>query len=466
MGLAVVGMRGLLALNPGNLPRTENVGVDLSVLLFTVGVAVATSVLFGLAPAIQGSRAELRGALASGGARAGRGAGHGTRNTLLVMQLALALVLAAGSGLLLRSFSRLRDVDPGFDAAQVVSMRVSPPASRYPQPEHIRAFYERVVERLDGVPFFSSVGTTTGVPLFGSLRFAFEIVGRPPVTNNDVPSGLFRIVSDDYFSTMGIPVVQGRTFMTADRDGSPSVIVVNQSLVRTHFAGEDPLGQSMDVGSGSANCPCEIIGVVGDVKQYGLTDEPVQGYYLPASQAVWQSRVLVARTTAETSVAMAALREAVASVDPDLAGYNAETMEERLADAVAQPRFNTVMLGVFAAVALSLAMVGVFGVMSYNVNQRVHEIGVRVALGAGDGRVVRLVVGRALALAAIGVTIGLVVAGATTRFLSGMLFGVEPGDPLTFGLVALLLTAVAALAAYVPARRAARVDPVAALRGE
>ena len=466
VGFAVVGLRLLLVLNPGDLPRVENIGIDFVVLFFTLGIAVTTGAVFGLVPAIQGSRADLQGGLASGGARAGRSPGRATRSVLLVGQVALALVLATGSGLLLRSFRALQDVDPGFDPAQLVSMRVSPPSSRYPQDDHVRAFYDRVQERLAAIPVFSSTGITTAVPLFGSLRFSFEIVGRPPVANNDVPSGLFRIVTDDYFSTMGIPVMQGRAFTSADHAGSPSVIVVNQSLVRAHFRDEEPLGQFMEVGSGNANCPCEIVGVVGDVKQNGLADEPLQGYYLPAGQATWRSRVLVARTTVEPSMAMAAMREAVGSVDSDLAGYNVQTMEERLAEAVALPRFNTVMLGIFAAVALTLAMVGVFGVMSYNVSQRMHEIGVRLALGADHGRITRLVVGRALALAGMGVAIGMAVASGTTRFISGMLFGVDPGDPFTFGIVALLLAAVAGVAAYIPARRAAKVDPMMALRRE
>ena len=465
LGLAVIGLKVILALNPGTLPRAEGIGVDVPVLLFTFVVSFLTGGLFGLVPALQGSRADLHQGLAASGARVGRSAGQRVRNVLLVSQIAMALVLVTTSGLLVRSFRGLQNVDPGFMSENIVTMRVNPPAARYPETQHIASFFDRLVERLEAAPGVESIGVTTDIPLVGSLNFTFTIEGRPPPrVSSEAPTGNMRIVSLDYLSTMGIPILGGRGFTIADRAGAPSVVVVNESLVRTYFADEDPIGQAIDVGSGNANCPCMIIGVAGDVKQRGIADDLEPGYYLPSTQASWRSRVIVARVSVETGAAVAAMRQAVAEIDPDLAVYQVQTMAERLADAAAQPRFNTVMFGIFAVVALMLAMVGVYGVTSYGVSQRVHELGVRIALGAGGTTITWLVVGRALALVGIGVGVGLAVAVGATRFIEGMLFEVRPFDVATFATVAIGLAAVAAVAAYVPARRAARLDPVTALR--
>ncbi len=465
LGLAVFGLKVILALNPGTLPRAEGIGVDLPVLLFTFAVSVVTGGLFGLVPALQGSRADLHQALAAGGARAGRSRGQRARNALLVSQIAMALVLVTASGLLMRSFRGLQNIDPGFISENIVTMRVNPPAARYPQTQHIASFYDRLVERLKAVPGVEAAGVTTNLPLFGSINFTFTVDGRPPPrVSSEAPTGNMRIVTVEYLRTMGIPIVRGRRFTAIDHANAPSVVVVNESLVRTYFPDEDPLGQSITVGSGNANCPCEIVGVVRDVKQQGIADDLQPGYYLPASQASWRSRVIVARASVDAGAAIAAMREAVAEIDPDLAVYQVQTMTERLADAVAQPRFNTVMFGIFALVALVLAMVGVYGVTSYGVSQRVHELGVRIALGAGSTTITWLVVGRALALAGMGVGVGLAVAVGATRFIGSMLFEVSPFDVATFGTVAIGLAAVAALAAYLPARRAAKLDPVTVLR--
>ncbi len=465
LGLAVFGLKVILALDPGTLPRAEGIGVDLPVLLFTFGVSVVTGGLFGLVPALQGSRADLHQGLAAGGARAGRSRGQRARNALLVSQIAMALVLVTASGLLMRSFRGLQNIDPGFISENIVTMRVNPPAARYPQTQHIASFYDRLLERLKAVPGVEAAGVTTNLPLFGSINFTFTVDGRPPPrVSSEAPTGNMRIVTVGYLPTMGIPILRGRGFTAIDHANAPSVVVVNESLVRTYFSDEDPLGQSITVGSGNANCPCEIVGVVRDVKQQGIADDLQPGYYLPASQASWRSRVIVARTSVDAGGAIAAMREAVAEIDPDLAVYQVQTMTERLADAVAQPRFNTVMFGIFALVALVLAMVGVYGVTSYGVSQRVHELGVRIALGAGSTTITWLVVGRALALAGIGVGVGLAVAVGATRFIGSMLFEVSPFDVATFGTVAIGLAAVAALAAYLPARRAAKLDPVTALR--
>ncbi len=446
--LAVVGVTSLLALDPGTLPRTQDIRVDGAVLWFTIAVALATGAVFGVIPAVQGSRADLLEGLKAGGQRSGERSGQRMRNGLLIIQVATALMLVTGSGLLIRSFRALRSVDPGFNPENVVAMRMSPPSSRYPEDQQVSAFYEQLLARASGIPGVISAGTTTRLPLFGSFGFRFVVV------------------SQDYFRTLGIPMLRGRGFLPTDDATAPAVVIVDETLVRRYFPGEDPIGQSLHIRSGDAACPCEIIGVVADVKQGDLASENEAGYYLPASQATWRGRTVVARTTLETYAAIAAMRSAVLSVDPSLAVYDVQTLEERLADVVAEPRFNTILLGIFAAVAMVLAMVGIYGVMSYNVSQRTQELGVRVALGADAGKIMLLVVSRGLALAGVGVAIGLAGAYGTTRFLSGMLFGVDPLDPATFGVVVGLILAVAALAAYLPARRAAHVDPVTALRGE
>ena len=464
--LALVGVSSLLALDPGTLPRTPDIALDGAVLLFTGAVVLVTGAAFGAVPAIQGSRADLHEGLKAGGQRSGDRAGQRMRNGLLIIQVATALMLVTGSGLLMRSFRALRAVDPGFNPENVVAMRMRPPSARYPQDQQVSAFYEQLLARVSGIPGVLSAGTTTGLPLFGSFGFRFEVVGRPDLEPALMPGGNFRVVSQDYFRTMGIPMLRGREFLRTDNATAPAVVIVDEALVRRYFPDEDPIGQSLDIKSGDAACPCEVIGVVADVKQGDLTSENQPGYYLPASQATWRGRTVVARTTLEASTAIAVMREAVSSIDPNLAVYDVQTLEQRLADVVAEPRFNTILLGIFAAVAMVLAMVGIYGVMSYNVSQRTQELGVRVALGADAGKIMLLVVGRGLALAGVGVAIGLAGAYGTTRFLSGMLFGVDPLDPATFGMVVGLILAVAALAAYLPARRAAHVDPVTALRGE
>ena len=463
---AWAGVRGLLALNPGNVPRMDTVSLDGTVMLFTTAIALFTGGLFGLAPALHGSRAEVHDGLRAGGARSGGATGHGPRNALLVSQVAMTLMLVVGSTLLLKSFRSLLLVDPGFDPENVVAMQMRPTASRYAEPQQVNTFYDLLTERLEGIAGISSVGLTSSLPLFGGASFSFTIDGRPEPRPDEVPSGSFRSVSPGYLRAMGIPLLRGRGFAASDNASAPSVVLVNESLVRRYFPNEDPIGQSIDIQSRDASCPCEIVGVVSDVRQRGLTDEHSPGYYLPNAQTGWRTQIVVARSTLTANATISAMRGAVASVDPSLPVYNIQTLEERLADAVAEPRFNTVLLSIFAAIAMTLAIVGIYGVMSYNVSQRTQELGVRVALGAAAGKIMLLVVSRGLALAGVGVAIGLAGAYGTTRFLSGMLFGVDPLDPATFGAVAGLILAVAALAAYLPARRAAHVDPVTALRGE
>jgi putative ABC transport system permease protein len=465
--LAFAGLQVLVALNPGNLPRMEEIGVDGSVLLFALLAAILTGVVFGLVPAFHSSRSDLYESLKVGGGRtSGSVPGHRAKSLLVVSEVALALILVVGSGLLIQSFRRLQAVDPGFNADNAIAMQISPPESRYPETEHISTFYRTLLEQLETVPGISSVGAATGLPMRGRIRFSFSVVGRPAVPGSQQPSADFRTVSPDYFRTMGIPLLRGRGFTSGDDARAPSVVIINENLARQHFPDEEPLGQALNISTSDAPCPCEIVGVVADVRQRSLEQDAQAGYYLPAAQAVWRSMVVVARTPSNPTAVVPAMRQVVSAIDPDLAVYDVETLENRLSQSIARPRFNTVMLGVFAAVALLLAMVGIYGVMSYAVSQRRNELGIRVALGARTGEIIRLVVGRALGLTGAGIVIGLAGAYGTTRFLASMLFDVNPLDPATFAVVTAVLIGVAVLASYLPARRAARVDPVTALRSE
>ena len=452
-------------MNPGNLPRLEEISIDGTVLLFTFGVAVVSAAVFGLLPALQTSRTDLHRGLR---AETGRGGaqGNAARNTLVITQIAMALVLLAGSGLLLRSLQRMQSVDPGFIVPEAVTMRVTLPRSRYPQNEHVAAFYDQLHHAVAAIPGVDGVAATTGLPLFGAMNFSFQVVGRPDPEPANMPTGYFRAVSPGYIRTMGIPILRGRDFAEADRAGAPSVVIVNASLARTYFRDEEAVGQTLMIHSGDVACPCQIVGVVSDIKQGDLTANTEPGYYLPFAQSVWRSRTVVARTTLQPAIAVDAIRRTVASIDPSLAIYSVQTLEERVAESVAEPRFNAVMLGIFAGVAVLLALVGIYGVMNYSVSQRTHELGVRAALGASSRKMTWLVVAQALGLAGAGVIVGLTASYGTTRFLSGMLFGVDPLDPATLGSVALLIMAVASLAAYLPARRAANIDPMSALRSD
>jgi putative ABC transport system permease protein len=466
LGLAYASVHLLKALGPENLPRLADIRIDRAVLGFTTLITVGTGLAFGALPAMSASRTDLTQILKSDSLRTVGVRGQRARSILLVLQVAMAVVLVIGAGLMLKSLRALHTQDPGFAAENVVTMRLGVPQSRYPDPQNVLVFYETVLQRASSVPGIESAATTTNLPLSGSLNFTFLIEGREEVDEASRPTGNFRVVSPDYFQTLQIPILRGRGFTSADRSDAPAVIVINQSLAQRYFPDQDPLGQSLVVQSGDAACPCEIVGVVGDVKQGGLADETTPGYYLPQLQSIWRTQSLVARTSLPASTAIRALRAAVRQVDPGLAVYQVQTLEERLADAVATPRFNSVMLALFAAVALILAVVGIYGVESYNVSQRVRELGVRAALGADGTMIGRLVVGHALATGGAGVAIGLATAVWATRLLETMLFAVRPLDAGTFAGVAILLVGVTAPAAYIPARRAARVDPMTALRAE
>jgi len=465
--LSLFGVDLLVALNHGNIPRWQEIGVDGRVLTFTLAVSLMTSALFGLAPALQSSKIELTAALKEGGRSSVSGfRSFGLRNLLVVSEVALALVLLVGAGLLLRSFARLLEVNLGFQPQNLLTMQVSLPTSKYGTPEQRRAFYEQALGQIRALPGVVSAGAVSNLPLSGAMTSSgFTIEGHQTMQRELYPADP-RSASSEYLQTMSIPLLRGRYFTERDRAGAPEVVIIDEVLARRYFPNEDPLGKRLAVeGPGWR----EIVGIVGQIKYKGL-DVDYQGQlYFPHAQDPWRGMYrmnLVVRTTAEPMSLVSAVRGAIQRVDKDQPVYRVMAMEQLVADSVAQRRFSMFLLGLFAALALLLAAVGLYGVLAYSVTERTHEIGVRMALGAQRRDVLKLVVGHGLMLALTGVAIGLVASFVLTRLMKNLLFGVRATDPLTFATIALLLTVVALVACYLPARRATKVDPLVALRCE
>jgi putative ABC transport system permease protein len=459
-------LTGLLgSLNPtdtfGELGRLAVITIDRRVLGFTLLISLATGVLFGLLPALRLSHPNLNVSLKEGGRGSGLH-GHGLRSALMVSEVALAIVLAVGAGLLIRSFVKLLNVDPGYRAENLLTARLALPP-RYRDNAQRVQFYERVLQRLAALPGITSVGATTHLPLTGyNMGSTLRVEGRTPQPGEREPGAPVARVNPDYFRTMGIGLRAGRLFNDGDTEGAPNVAVLSETLARRLFSDADPLGKRLAVGGLNTT----IVGVVNDIRYTGLDGEVEQAVYLSYRQLPRAGMVLVLRGAVEPSSLVPALRNAVHEVDPALPVYDVLTMDERLSNSVAARRFNLLLLGGFAALALVLAGVGVYGVIAYVVTQRTHEIGIRMALGAQSADVVRLFIKQGMALVLLGVALGSAGAFALTRLMSGLLFDVGANDPLTFAGVALLLSLIALVACYLPARRAARIDPLVALRHE
>jgi putative ABC transport system permease protein len=460
--LAKWGVGLLVALSSAYLPRADEVHINAPVFGFTLAVALFTGLLFGLAPALQSARLDLTEALKEGG----KGAGGGTRrhrklNLLVVGEVALAVVLLIGAGLLINSFIRLQQVSPGFDEKNLLTARIDVP-NPYGQPEKKAQFFDQLQQRVAALPGVEAVGLVTELPLASqSSDFTFKIEGRPEPPPGQSPHADIRNINHDYFRAMRIPLRKGRNFTEADVRDNAKVVLISDELAQRYFAGEDPLGQRLLAGSLSRESYV-IIGIVGDIRHRGLDSGLRQTIYFPSLRLGYTN--LVIRTSNDPVSLAAAVRREVAALDPNQPVANIKTMERWVSESVDQPRFRTLLLGLFSAVALLLSMVGIYGVMSYAVSQRTHELGVRMALGARSTDVLRLVIGQGMRLAGAGIAIGLVAAFALTRLIKDLLFGVRATDPMTFAAITLLLTGVALLACYLPARRATKVDPMVALR--
>jgi predicted permease len=475
LGLLVAwwGVHFLLATGPLNISGLKDVGLDPSVLGFTAVISVLTGVIFGLAPALQASRADLQDALKEGGRNAGGGtARNRVRALLVVVEVALSLVLLVGAGLLGKSFLLLSEVSPGFEPEHVLSTDLSLARSKYPQPEQQQAGFAEIVRQAAGIPGVEAAAVIHPLPLSGdSNANTFLIAGRPALRPEDKPISNHRTISPDYFRALQITLSRGRPFDERDNQHAPPVIIVNETFARRYFAGTEALGQRIIIegerGDNGQPPPREIIGIVGDVRHESLDTESGPEYYVPYTQAPEAFMSLVVRSSADNPGSLAAsLREAIKQTDKDQYVAAIQPMTKLIAESVARRRFNTLLTGLFAVVALLLASVGIFGVLNYSVAQRTQEIGLRVALGAQTRDVLRLVLGPGVRLILFGLALGLAASLALTRVLAGMLFGVTPTDPLTFVAVSLLLASVALLACYIPARRATKVDPMIALRYE
>jgi len=459
----------LIAISPADVPRLNEIGLDARVLGFTVAVVSLVGLLFGLAPALQASKTDLNEVLKDGGRSSTEGRGRNRLRALLVVsEIALSLLLLVGAGLLIKSFVLLRDVSPGFDPANVLTMRISLPGARYAEPKQKANFFHELTERVRTLPGVEAVGATVSLPLGGSnfsVGRSFVPEGRPLVTEESRDTDYF-VATPDYFKAMRIPLKAGRAFTVHDRAETVPVVVINESLARRVFAGADPIGKRLTVWR-DEKFAREIIGVVGDVKSSRLDAETSAQIYVPYAQdAGWGGLSLAVRTTGEPETLTAAVRGAVLSIDKNQPVYDIKTMDDVLSASVANNRLVVLLFGLFALLALLLATVGIYGVMSYSVAQRTHEIGIRMALGAQPSDVLRLILRQGLALTLAGVGLGLAGSFALSRLLASQLFGVSATDPVTFGALSLLLTAVALVACYIPTRRAMKVDPMVALRNE
>ncbi|HEU0180066.1 MAG TPA: ABC transporter permease [Blastocatellia bacterium] len=469
--LAVWGVYLLVAFGPAELPRAGEVAVDMRALGFTFAVSLLTGIIFGLAPALQASRPDLNETLKEGVRGATGGAGHRrVRSLLVVSEIALSLALLVGAGLLMRSFLKLQAVAPGFNPNNMLTMRVSLEGRNYEKAESRIAFYNQLLDRIKALPGVQSVGARYHIPLVPADNYAnlaFAIEGRLSDPANR-PTAYYNTVSPDLFRTMEIPVSKGRPFNEHDDLKAQKVIIINETLARRYFPGEDPIGKRMTLNDENPKEEdwATIVGVVKDTKPLALEGKPAPEMYLPFAQRPARSMALMIRTTNKPEGVAAAVRRNVLALDRNQLAYGLRTFEGVMSEAVATPRFRASLLGVFAAVALILAMVGVYGVMSYAVTQRTREIGIRMALGAEPRDALKMVLRQGAKLAAAGVAIGSVAAAALTWLIEGLLFDLRAADPVTFATAPLLLAGAALLACYLPARRATKVDPMVALRCE
>lgn len=466
--LGVIGIDILIRLLPEDLPiiGIQNVGVDLRVLIFTLGISIATGLIFGLIPILQLTDPKIGESLKEGG-RNRLGAGNSKiRSFLVVSEVAFALMLLIGAALLMKSFLRLMNVNPGFQTQNVLTMQLNLPDSRYAEQVQIRDFYSQLLEKIKSLPGVINAGTTNALPLGGSYTdTTFLIEGQSPDTRKD-QSVWFQLISDQYLQTMGIRLMKGRYFTDQDNFDAPRVVIVTETFARRYFPGGDAIGKRLNFNNPQKPVWREIIGIASDVKQFGLNKETPIAIYLHQKQSASPFVTLAVRTSTNPLNLASEIRSQVWSIDKNLAVSNVQTMEQVVVKTVNTPRITLSLIGTFAAAALLLAALGLYGVVSYSAAQRTNEIGIRMALGARENDVLKMVVGRGMTLAAIGVVIGLIGAYALTHLMSKLLFGVSATDPLIFVTIAGLLALIALIASYIPAHRASKIDPVIALRYE
>ncbi len=467
--LAGWGTSAVLALAPERIPRAEAVRVDLAVMVWTFSVAFVTGVVFGLVPAFRVFGRNLQSAMQIGGGRQTSGPQRSRlRDGLVVGEVALSLLLLVGAGLMVRTFHALNRVDPGFDPGNTLRAHIWVPEKRYPEGAQRAAFYRETLERVRSIPGVRSAAVVLSLPIGTAISgtFHFRIDGRP-VAPQDEPAGGYQLASADYFGTLGIPLLRGRLLTEADDEDAPSVAVISQALADLYWPSEDPIGQRVTWDDPDEDVDwVTIVGVVGNTHHRGLDKEERAEIYRPYSQAPLPFMTLVVRSDGDAAALSEAVRRAVVEVDPEQPVFGLATMDQVLAESIGRQRFGMLVLGLFAASAMALAAIGLYGVLSYSVSQRANEIGIRMALGAGPERMIAQVVGNGLRLGAIGLAIGVVAAFGLTRLMSSLIFGVRPADPLAFALAIALLISVTLLASYVPARRAAGVDPNVVLRQE
>lgn len=454
-----------IAIIPGSLPRVEEIRLNATVLGFAFGLAVITGILFGLAPGLQSSRVDLVHELKDSPGLFRTGGTPRLRAVLVVSQIALALILLIGAGLLGQTFVRLLKLKPGYDPRNLVITQISVPDEKYKSKEQVSALYSRVADEIQKIPGVLSVGASSGGPQFGgseSLDVLAEGAAAP--ASGVYPQAFYFNIGPNYFRTMGIPLINGRDVTEADNAGAPPVVIINDTLARRFWPGESAIGKRLTLIT-SRNV-LEIVGVVGDTKRFGLATSVQPEIYFPYMQRPRWATYFVVRTRADASAVGTQLSKSITNLDSELVVSNPTNMDQRIGRSLSRPRFNLILLGIFAAAALLLAAIGAYGVMSFVVAEQTREIGIRSALGAKRADILKLVIGRGMILALTGVGIGILTSLALTRLLSGLLYGVTETDPITFAAVSALLLLVVAIACYLPARRAIRIDPLIALRAE
>ncbi len=464
------GVGAITKLLPQDFPRLNEIGMDWRVFGFTLGASLLTGFLFGFAPALHISRVDVQDAIKD----SSRGTSAGTRNTrlrqaLIVGEVALSVVLLAGAGLLFRSFMRLQAVDAGFTPQQVLTAKLSPAGPKFQNDSELISFYDQVLDRTRAIPGVQSAGTINTLPLSPGPTLGFRVEGREIVSIDKWPTVDFRNVSPDYFLTMNIPILKGRAFTLQDDLNAPRKVMINQALAQREFPNEEPVGKRVAFRNPEPNVEpawFEIVGVTANVRSLDLREDAQPELYFAGRQDAFSQVAIVVRSTVEPESLAASVREVVAQVDPTVPISEVKTMEHIVSESVTQPRFNLFLLGMFSTIALLLSVAGIYGVTAYTVTQRTHELGIRLALGAQIGDVLRMILGQGMAVIGIGIAIGLVAAYGLMRLLKSLLFGVTATDPLTFVGITAVLIAAGLLACYVPARRATKVDPLEALRYE